>query len=322
MAGVELLYGPWLIGVFLNMILYGMLVVQMFTYYQAYRKRDSPWIKFLVLYLFVVETINTGLNMVMMYEPLILENGSEDATTFFPILFTSEPITIVAVSTPIQFFIAWRIGKISQSWWVPAVICLLALSSLAGGIWTAIAVQTIRRFARKPELHTPALVWFVTAAAADVLITVSLVRSLYIRRTGHSPTDAVITRIITMTIQTGMLTAVAALGDVIFFLVLPHTTINFIWDLALTKLYANSLMSTLNARASWNNQLTAHRTNALFEDSPVQPEAHRYFPDVTSSGRGRSNVYELDTSIEFRNASRADEFSPTKSPVKSDPITF
>lgn len=36
----------------------------------------------------------------------------------------------------------------------------------------------IKLFARKPELHNPALVWFLASCAADILITVSLVVNL------------------------------------------------------------------------------------------------------------------------------------------------
>lgn len=44
---VQLLFGPMLIGVFINMILYGVLVVQAWAYYQTY-KRDAIWIKYFV----------------------------------------------------------------------------------------------------------------------------------------------------------------------------------------------------------------------------------------------------------------------------------
>ena len=78
-------------------------------------------------------------------------------------------------------------------------------------------VGVVKVFARKPELHTPALVWFLSACVADILITVSLVRSLVSRtlifpigkssnlpsrfpqsqrKTGFAATDSVIDKII------------------------------------------------------------------------------------------------------------------------------
>ncbi|KAF5383041.1 hypothetical protein D9615_004797 [Tricholomella constricta] len=299
MAGVQPLYGPMLIGVFFNMILYGVLIVQMFSYYQTYGSKDAIRTKSLVLYLFLVETINTGLNMVMMYEPLIIRHGTEDATKFFPLMLTSEPIMIVAISTPIQIFFARRIWKFSGSLWIPGAICMLAMCSLAGGIWTAVKTKNLRLFVMKPRLHTPALVWFVTAAAADILITFSLALILYKRKTGHSTTDALIGRIIAFTLQTGFLTALLAISDVIFFLALPRVTINFIWDLILTKIYANSLLSTLNARAEWNNQLEAQRNDLIFHDvqqsvGPRPVVSGNSFPHDIAPTNYESSFYVLE----------------------------
>lgn len=45
-------------------------------------------------------------------------------------------------------------------------------------MWTAYDIVEIKLFSRKPELHTPALLWFLTACAADILITVVLVFAL------------------------------------------------------------------------------------------------------------------------------------------------
>ncbi|KIJ91769.1 hypothetical protein K443DRAFT_126157 [Laccaria amethystina LaAM-08-1] len=269
-------FGPMLIGVFLNMILYGILIVQ-------------------VLYLFLMETLNTGCNMAMMYQPLIYNFRKPVATTLFPTpqwqlvfaagkayfctdkkktsfnfaLADEEPITMVAISTPIQLFFAYRIWLLSKNYWFPGVIAFFAIVSLGGGTWTTVLIVKVKVFARKPELHWPALLWFLSAVVSDVMITVVLVITLitqcaeykHKRKTGYTASDDVISKIIRMTVQTGMLTALFAIGDVIFFMTLPvrfsdFTVIqrlkNFIWDLALTKLYANCLLSTLNARAKLN----------------------------------------------------------------------
>jgi len=290
MPGVRLLYGPMLIGVFLNMILYGVLVVQTYSYYQTYKK-DTPWIKYLVLYLFIVETINTGLDIHIIYEPLILRYATPAATTYFPTVFASEPLVLVAVSTPIQLFFAWRIKVLTKNNWMAGFILFLAVVSLTGGIWTAVRVIQIKVFARKPELHTPALTWFLSSCVADIVITISLVISLSKRRTGFVATDDAISKIIRMTVQTGMLTAFFAVGDVVFFMTLPRTALNFIWDLALSKLYANCLLSTLNARASLNDM--THNSSGQRASSAGGGRRNGDFPEDSN------HMYELDTSKSF-----------------------
>ncbi|KAF4568241.1 hypothetical protein EYR36_010250 [Pleurotus pulmonarius] len=319
---VRLSFGPMLLGVFLNMILYGVcssfrcyslvdllslqvLVVQMHSYYKMYRN-DSLYMKLFVGYLLVVETANTALDMHIMYEPLILKFGLPDAVKRFPTLFVTEPLVIVLVSTPIQLFFAWRIYKITRSYWVPAVIFVFSIAALAGGVWTTAKLGIIQLFSRKPELHTPALLWFLSASIADICITVALVISLTRRKTGFSSTDSIIDKIIRMSVQTGGVTAFFAVADVIFFMALPHTALNFIWDLALSKLYSNCLLSTLNARASLLNIPSSGSSNGNMNrnisSGVIHASAHSkgfvLGSLLANSARyTQPNFYELDTHV-------------------------
>lgn len=259
-----------LIGTYLNTILYGVLILQTLLYYQKF-KRDALWIKLFVLYLFLVESVNTVVMIYMIYEPLVTNFGQSRTTTIFPRMLPTDPLLTILISTPIQIFIAWRIKIVSQMTWLAVVICGFAVCSLGiylflslchtyqitsfigGGLWLTIRIIQIQRFNRKPELHTPALFWLLASALADVVITVSLVINLSRRRTGFSETDDVVNKIIRMTIQTGCVTTIFALLDIICFLASPHSAINFVWDFALSKLYTNALMSSLNARSMWGN---------------------------------------------------------------------
>ncbi|KAJ7441085.1 hypothetical protein FB451DRAFT_119456 [Mycena latifolia] len=250
LPNVQLSYGPMLIGVFINLVLFGVLVGQVLTYYQVYKK-DPTWMRLFVAFLFFVETANTALDMAMMYQPLILEYGQKPV--FFPAVFMTEPLCVVLVSMPIQVFFAWRIHQLTKSPWVPLTIIVFALASFAGGLWTSAMVQILRQFAKKPLLHNSALLWFLASCVADVLITISLVLTLTKKKTGFAATDSVLDKIIRTTIQTGMITAIFSILDVACFMALPHYAVNFVWDLALSKLYSNCLMSTLNARQKLNS---------------------------------------------------------------------
>ncbi|KAL0960491.1 hypothetical protein HGRIS_005531 [Hohenbuehelia grisea] len=297
MPGVELVFGPMLIGVFLNTILYGVLALQTFIYYQTY-KRDKAWIRYFVLYLFVLETANTGFDIGMMYEPLVVRYGTPRATTRVPIMLSLDPIVTVLISTPVQLFIAWRIKIISKSKVITAAIVFFAVCAFVGGVATTVCVTVIPEYARLQEFHAAVITWLASSAAADVVITGSLVYSLYNRKTGLRATDDVINRIIRLTVQTGMITAISAGADVIIFLAVPSTTLNFIWDFALSKLYTNSLLSTLNARAGWDH-LTgdANQPNVLFgDDSSASMTRSDRTPRKDRSNRQviTTGVYELE----------------------------
>ncbi|KAJ3935872.1 MAG: hypothetical protein NXY57DRAFT_988132 [Lentinula lateritia] len=301
---VELVFGPMLIGVYFNMILFGVLLNQMHFYFQNY-KADALWIKCLVAYLFVVETANTVFDMVIMYQPLITEYGTEKAVANFPTLFMTEPIVVVLVSMPIQCFFAWRISKITKSYIIPGFIVVLALTSATGGFITGIKVAILKLFIKKPELHWSALLWFLPSCVADIIITITLVRSLSKRKTGFGATNTMIDKLIKMTVQTGMITAICAIGDVACFMALPHTAINFTWDLALAKLYTNCLMSTLNARSALVNR-SQTSTSGMFinvVDSASQKDTRRqtsstmvkFANNLHGLESGTSDAYELES---------------------------
>jgi len=261
---------------------------------------DAKWMKVFVFALFAVETVNTGFDMAIMYQPLIKDYGEKP--TFFPTFFVTEPLCIVFVSTPIQLFFAWRIKSLTKSWWIPVFITILAVASFAGGVWTAVMIRIVLTFANKPKLHNSALLWFLASCVADILITISLVMTLSKRKTGFAGTDSVIDKIIRMTIQTGMITAIFAILDVICFMVFPHYAVNFVWDLALSKLYTNCLMSTLNARQHLNTQsasggLSDQRRNnshgLVGVSSPRTPKQRETFVEH-SRHMDSSGTYELD----------------------------
>ncbi|KAJ7246828.1 hypothetical protein B0H12DRAFT_1021084, partial [Mycena haematopus] len=249
-------YGPLLIGVYFNLILFGLSLLipgQQLEYFQNGRK-DPLWMRALVWGIFLVETANAGFDMYIMFQPLILNYGASiryvgGIPNDLPTLFVTEPLSAVIVAFPIQLFFLWRIKLLTGNTLLPAVIFSFAVVSFSGGIWTTVMVPIVRKFANIPQLYRSTEVWLISAAVTDICIAVSLARS---KKTGFAPTDSIVDRIIRMTVQTGMLTALFSILDVVCFLTLQF---NFMWNVPLTRLYSNSFMSTLNARQRLNRML-------------------------------------------------------------------
>ncbi|KAG7086274.1 hypothetical protein E1B28_002239 [Marasmius oreades] len=256
LPSVEVLYGPILIGMFFSTILYGVTVVQIFLYFARYK--DPAWIRYLVIYLFMVETLSTAFCFEMVYEPLIRKAGLPDIKITSPLLLAADGPVTAMIATPVQLLMAWRIKVITQSQSrfkiisgstiMPLIIAIFSVASLAGGIWLGIRVARQPRFEDFAQFKGASVLWLVSTAVADVLIAGAMVLSLIRRKSSFQATNNQIDRILRLTVQTGTLTAVAALADSILFLILPHTTLFFIWDLSLSKLYTNSILSSLNAR--------------------------------------------------------------------------
>ncbi|KAJ6614650.1 hypothetical protein B0H10DRAFT_2044111 [Mycena sp. CBHHK59/15] len=282
----QMVLGPYYFGVVLNTFLYGVLLLQTVIYYQGYKR--SLWLRLFVLYLFIVETVNTGICVAMIYEPLIGQFGTDLPMFLFPTYSTqlayqphpyTEPFLETAISAPVQFFYAWRIQVILKSYIPSAIICLASLASIAGAYWTGISVHQAQNYLNKSMVDHPALIWSVCAGASDVIITVSLIVSLTRRKTGIKSTDDAINRIVRTAVQTGAITGTFAILDIVLFLAVPNSTLSFVFDFALPKLYSNALISTLNARAGMVQIATEQPGhNVLFSDrrsngsKPNRPE--------------------------------------------------
>jgi len=131
----------------------------------------------------------------------------------------------------------------------------------------SVIVSLNPEFAKFPEFLPEVITWLASSALCDVIITICLVYSLYRRKAGSAAEDH-INRIIRLTMQTGTLTTVFALTDVFISVFVMSGSLNFIWDFPLSKLYTNSLISSLNARAGWQNLSgDRHPPNALFQDT-------------------------------------------------------
>ncbi|KAJ6495168.1 hypothetical protein C8R45DRAFT_986286 [Mycena sanguinolenta] len=244
---VHLSYGPLLLGIFVNLILYGILISQQYQYYQDSRRTKDPLlIRILVWAVFVVETANSAFDMAMIYEPLILHFGA--APNKLPTVFLTQPLCVVLVGFPVQLFFTWRIYAVTKNKILVGGISLFSLAAFGGGVWTTVLVPMVATFPRIPLLYRSAEVWLISSAVTDISIASVLAYTLSRKKTGWGVTDTVLNRLILMTVQTGMLTALFSIADVACFLTLRGETVNFFFNIALSKLYANTLMSTLNAR--------------------------------------------------------------------------
>ncbi|KAJ7496665.1 hypothetical protein FB451DRAFT_1162799 [Mycena latifolia] len=198
----QMVLGPYYFGVVVNVFLYGVNArhsVKMATDAGEFLGGHLLSGVQEVFYLFFVETVNTGMCVAMIYEPLIAQfvlagqPFMEVGKTFNRLV--SALIQFfglqIAISTPVQFFYAWRISVILQSYIASILICLAS----------------------------------VGAIAADLMITVSLITSLSRRKTGIKSTDDAVNRIVRNTLQTGAITGAFAVLDIVLFLALPNSTL-------------------------------------------------------------------------------------------------
>ncbi|KAI9059272.1 hypothetical protein FKP32DRAFT_1680090 [Trametes sanguinea] len=247
-------YGPIFIGVVFNILLYGIMITQTYLYFQMY-KRDKAWIKLFVICLFVCDTVNCAFDIAFLYMPLVNEFGNVEALNVATWVFATDPAMTAIIAGLVQSFFAWRVKVLTRSWYAVVVIALCSFAQFCGGLGTAIAVGMIPEFVHFQKFQVIVIVWLAFSAVADTLITASLVWHLRRNKTGMPVTDDIINRIIRLTVQTGLVTALCAIVDLILFLATP-AGLHLIFNLPLSKLYTNSLMSSLNTRHGWQYDST------------------------------------------------------------------
>ncbi|CAE6511712.1 unnamed protein product [Rhizoctonia solani] len=226
--------GPILLGTIFNSLLLGAMIVQCQTYFTSF-PRDHTRLKLLVSYLFVMNLLNTAFDIALVWHYAVDSFGNFPAVeksmwlytigTFvalrsseanFKDLAKSEPIMTVMISTVVQLFYAWRIARISGWTWT--------------GYYDFRDIGII-----SGETQSDAL---------DQMPTIVQ----HSQRTGFSATNHIISRLVRLTIQTGLITTVCAITDLVTFLCLSDN-MHILFQLVLCKTYTNTLLSTLNSRA-------------------------------------------------------------------------
>ncbi|EPQ53462.1 hypothetical protein GLOTRDRAFT_139698 [Gloeophyllum trabeum ATCC 11539] len=257
-------HGPAIIGLFFNILLYGIMITQTFLYFKAFQN-DKAWMKCYVVFLFVADTVNTIFDCIWMYQSVIIHFGDLDFLSKANWVFAADPAMTGIIACLVQFFFAWRIKILTGSWLLVVAVVVAALGGGLGGVGTAIAVGIIPQFAKFQEFQAIVIVWLISNAVCDVLITTALTWHLRRHKTGFPATDDIVNKIIRLTVQTGMITALVATLDVAFF-VGSTSGLHLAFNFPLSKLYTNSLMSTLNSRTGW-------KYNRTTEPSGGDPEA-------------------------------------------------
>jgi len=150
----------------------------------------------------------------------------------------------------VQAWFAYRVLRLSGQLYIPALCWLLSFlrctATVAVGIEALLATNLLEF-----KLRFKWLLTFILAvgAAVDVIIAGTLCYFFrQLRATSFKRTVKVINQTMIWTIETGLLTSVAAVGMLFCFLFMPD---NFIWIgifTFLAKLFSNSFMVALNAR--------------------------------------------------------------------------
>ncbi|KAF7361167.1 hypothetical protein MSAN_01148500 [Mycena sanguinolenta] len=255
-----LLAGPLFVGVVLNWALFGALVIQLYDYHSYFRTRDRLIVKILVHWVSTVEVVQTVFITHTAWWVLVRNWGISDG---LPWTGTYIPILNGLASASVQAFYAWRIWQFEIRFldmfgikyavkMSAVVIVLTALTQFAAGIWVAIEfIRASRNIADIALIRAPAETWLIGSFVCDLLIAVVMVFLLMSVRRGsnNKRTMLMINNLIVNTVETGAITAVLALTELILYETSPNTYMHIAVEFVLGRLYCNVLLAALNGRA-------------------------------------------------------------------------
>ncbi|KAJ7138534.1 hypothetical protein C8R43DRAFT_607308 [Mycena crocata] len=243
--------GPMVLGYMWRYCLYGMLLVQFYTYTEGFPK-DRVGIKAVVWSMFVLETAFTILTTVAAWKMFGTGWGDTDTLLILDITWAPLPELNGILAGIAQSFYIWRIWRLTNKIWIPISIGCVMLVQVVAAFYFGIEIAMEGMIVEKLNgLSSEITLWLTGSAICDLLITISLVFMLSRRKTNSKfqRTSGLINKLIRFSVETGSVTSLGATIEVVLWLACRQWNFHFILFLSLGKLYSNMLMATLNCRA-------------------------------------------------------------------------
>ncbi|KAJ7450416.1 hypothetical protein FB451DRAFT_1527572 [Mycena latifolia] len=259
---VALILGPWMIGSSLDLFLQGVLSCQFVNYYTWY-SGDKGHLRIIVGFLALGTYLKSIQAFAVVWIKFVVYFGDLEGAmilSFTAWWESGNALMVAAIGLYVQTYFCYRLWVISMRWYVVAPIHLLCVFG-----FLAIAV-VIHLVALQDTLRIPP--WFAAHMASvfvgDILLTLTTAYFLINSRKDVLPqTAGLISALIRLTLQTAAPSTFCAMIYLIFSQInIPTGTptpssIMTVFNMPLPKLYAISMMWTLNARRS----IRAHSTH-------------------------------------------------------------
>ncbi|KAG8823034.1 hypothetical protein FRC19_004769 [Serendipita sp. 401] len=240
--------GPWFLGTCFELFLQGVLVTQS-TKFLSYNdpKGRSKRLIWLVIVLNVLCLVKTSQNIKIVWDTMITNYANPDCAWILlsvEWLHYTEGLSTALIAVYVQAFFVYRYHVLTKRWWLCVFIALCMAVSLIAAI---VAVYYIPKliFTR---IRMWSLTHFVFAIVVDTLITSCTAWHLQRRKSAVQSTSDLINRLTRLVWQSALPPTICVIINAIVLesqpMVLTHLMINIV----LPKLYAVSLLYTLNTR--------------------------------------------------------------------------
>ncbi|KAF7375312.1 hypothetical protein MSAN_00418000 [Mycena sanguinolenta] len=245
--------GALLVGGAIGLVLSGIVTVQCIIFYNLY-PNEIRIRRLTVLAVWVLDFLHSAFIVTALYDYCIDFFGDDTRLEYIP-WSVALSVVVTAIQTVIvHWYFAHKIYKSSgQNWFITGPIVLLAFLRLVAA--TVSTTEMIRLHMYSAFNHRYPGWVFTTglslSALVDIIITVSLcylLQKMRQRTAACAPMAQVVNTLTLYTLENGFLTCVTTTASLICWLAMPKNLVFMGLHFIISKLYANSLLISLNTR--------------------------------------------------------------------------
>ncbi|THV00032.1 hypothetical protein K435DRAFT_855137 [Dendrothele bispora CBS 962.96] len=252
--------GSLLIGTWLNAMLYMLEILQVYRYFDNYTT-DRLIFKIAVIAVFLLDTLCTIAACASVYlKYSVLHWGDEIylQQQYWPI-----PVYLVTTGTcasVVQIFMLSRYWHLTRRKLVTCIIAFMILISLGGSLYSAFIIATFREYSQRSAAVLSATVWFIASAVTDLFIAIALIFRLVSTEVQHKSAK----RLCVLSLKTGSLLALSAVVSLIAYVSNTEGNVCLIFGYCLGRIYALTLLYSLNVRMSLQQHETMLDAESIF----------------------------------------------------------
>ncbi|THV03098.1 hypothetical protein K435DRAFT_716082 [Dendrothele bispora CBS 962.96] len=271
------------LAVVISSVLYGIAVIQTYNYYMAAFKNDKLALKLMVSLLCCLETGHSAALWIYLYRLTVIDFQDPSALPSYTWDLRISVILAAIICSIVQVFFSYRVFLLSQ---IPYYFGLYSSLSLVRlGFSLTLASQPITDI----TILVSEFRWLVISGTAlgafvDFSNTTALCIFLKTKQQSITSTNQLINRLILWTIETGLLTSICDVLQLITVICLKGKVVWIFFFIQSAKLYANVVLASLNGRISLRT---------------AQAKSHILPSSLGPRGGTRSDSNQLEVRIEM-----------------------
>ncbi|KAI0788213.1 hypothetical protein C8Q74DRAFT_666507 [Fomes fomentarius] len=250
---VDSTLGAFLIGTIIGLVLYGLVIHKVWTYFKAGYSSDGIFLKAMVALLFSINTAHVFLCCHACYWYLVLNHGRQNVLQAAPWSIKFVPTTMIAVIFIVHLFYIRRIYLVGSPL-MRKLLVVVGFNILCANIFAIIAA--IEAWQLKTVEDWRGYTWLCSVAfgfvlATDIILTTMIIMFLRNNRTGLKSTETLLNKLILYAVNTGLLTSTLGLLALVFdALRLPNNMVFLAVSMSNIQTYVLSVLTVLNSRTS------------------------------------------------------------------------